>query len=108
MDVLIGMIMEQGILFVIAALFIWDKVTTAKSMAVILQELQASSRMQTDTLISVKSSVENTTTALNIIQNTLAANTQSLERHDIRAEYMNSDIKTMLTLIQTKEEGAKP
>jgi len=93
---------EYGVLFVIAAVFIWDKVAHSRMIENILKELQTSARLQTSALESLRHMCENTTTALSIIQNTLAANTQSLERHDKRSEYMNNDIREICTMLKTR------
>ena len=93
---------EYGILFVIAAVFIWDKITNAKMTENILKELQAGAKLQSSTLESLRHTCDNQTTALSIIQNTLSANTQSLERHDKRAEFMNTDVREMVTILKTR------
>jgi len=109
MNEYIKLIAENGVLLVIAAVFIWDKVTNAKTVTSILSDMQSSAKLQENTLInlhraleSLGHATENTTTALNIIQNTLANNMHSLERHDKRAEFMNSDLREVVTMLKTR------
>ena len=102
MDEILKMISEFGILIVIAAVFIWNSVTHNKTTESILQDLQMAMTLQVGILENLKHTCENQSTALNIIQNTLSANTQSLERHDKRAEFMNNDVREILTILRTR------
>jgi len=96
------LVAEYGILLAIAAVFIWDKVIASKNMSTVLGELKASVKVQNGILEGMKSTAENTTTALNIIQNTMANTNQLLERHDKRSEYMNNDMREVTTLIKNR------
>jgi len=91
---------EYGVLIVIAAAFIWDKIQFSRTTGDILRELQTSIKMQTHILEALQQTCNNLTTALSIIQNTLATNTSALDRHDKRVEYMNKDLIEILTLIR--------
>ena len=98
----IKLIAVYGIFVVIAAVFIWDKISVIKVMVDILNGLQSTSKIQADALENIRRSTENTTIALNIIQNTLAGMSQSMERHDKRAEYMNNDIREVCTKLNDR------
>ena len=98
----VKMIAEYSVLIVIAAVFIWDKVAHSKVVESILKELQTSSKLQSATLENLKRSTENASTALNIIQNTLYANSQALDRHDKRSEFMNNDIREMSATLKSR------
>ena len=109
MEEIFRSIADHGVLIVIAVVFIWDKISSAKTIANILLELQSNVKIQTGILEGLKQTGENTATALNIIQNTLAvhtqlltSNAQSFERHDKRAEYMSSDIRSVITVLEQK------
>ena len=116
MPEIISTLMEYGILLVIAAVFLWDKITISKSTVTILSRLETQAELLSKTLDGLHQSLdglhkatENTSTALNIIQNTLALNSTKLEnnstdieRHDKRAEYMNNDIRVILDLLKNR------
>jgi len=116
MTEIVKTIMEYGILLVIAGVFLWDKVTISKSTVTILSRLESQAGLLGKTLDGLHHSVEgvhtsneNTSTALNIIQNTLASNlqdiagiNQALERHDKRAEYMNTDVRAILDILRIR------
>ena len=102
MDDILKLFSEYGILIVIAAVFIWDKLVNAKQADNILKELQEYAKLQGSTLQNLDHTCRNMETALSIIQSTLAANTQSLERHDKRSEYMNNDIREIVTILHTR------
>jgi len=101
---MVQIITNYGILVVIAAIFIWDKVVNVKQTEKILSELQAASRMQTAAIESIRIASDNTATALQIIQNTLTATSTALERHDKRSEFMNSDLRDLYTFIMKDNE----
>lgn len=93
---------DNGILIIIAAVFIWNTITVQK-------ELQKNIQSQSSILESLKTTCENTATALNIIQNTIASsvaaldnNTEILKRHDQRSEYMNGDIRVIKTVLESR------
>ena len=98
----IKLIGEYGIFVVIAAVFIWDKISVSKVMVSILNELQSNSKIQSDALENIRRSTENTTIALNIIQNTIASMSTNMERHDKRAEYINNDIREIVTKLNAR------
>ena len=108
---------ETGVLGIIAGVFIWNTVTSTKTTGKVLGELQTNAELQKSALENLSRTSENMTTALNIIQNTLAAQTQLLtnnaqafERHDQRAEHMNADVRKMLALLEMRPcvlEGEK-
>ena len=102
MDSLIKMIAENGILIVIAVVFIWDKVVMSKNLSRMIVEIQVFTKIQADALTGIKLTSDNTATALGIIQNTLAGNNDLLNRHDIRAETINTHIDTALTLLKQR------
>ena len=98
----IKLIGEYGIFVVIAGVFIWDKISISKVMVNILNELQSNSKIQVDALENIRRSTENTTIALNIIQSALASMSQSMERHDKRAEYMNNDLREICAKLNSR------
>jgi len=102
MEDILKIIGEYGILIVIAAVFIWDKIANTKTTEKMLKELEAGSKVQTSILENLRHTCENQSTALNIIQHTLAMNTTSLERHDKRSEYMNTDVREICTLLRVR------
>jgi len=102
MEDILKIIGEYGILIVIAAVFIWDKVANTKTTENILKELEAGSKVQTSILENLRHTCENQSIALSIIQNSLAMNTTSLERHDKRSEYMNADVREICTLLRVR------
>jgi len=102
MEDILKIIGEYGILIVIAAVFIWDKVVNTKTTENILKKLETASELQTSILENLRHTCGNQTTALGIIQNSLAMNTTSLERHDKRSEYMNADVREICTLLRVR------
>jgi hypothetical protein len=98
MEEILKHIADYGLAFVLAAIFIWRSLKSDKANAEILRELQANVKLQTDTLNVLRQESSNTHTSLSIIQNTIAGNTQAQERHDQRAEHMNTDIRATLEL----------
>ena len=90
---------DYGVLLVIAAVFIWDKIANARAIESVLKELQSASKLQSDTLRSLQHTSENTSTALQLLLNSLSGLTASLERHDKRSEFMNADIREICGLL---------
>ena len=74
----------------------------SKTVEKILNEMQNSMVLQKDTLDGLRHTSENTTIALNIIQNSLASMAQSLERHDKRSEYMNNDLVEISATLKSR------
>ena len=91
---------EYGVFIVLAALVVWEKVASSKTVNKVIHELHMTSRMQTDLLAGLKTTAENTKTALEIVQHTLAEQVKLMERHDKRAEKMNGDIIIILENIR--------
>lgn|GEM_PF-3214242 len=102
MQSVVQLITETGVLLVIVGIFLWNTITTSKNMEKLLAELREGCKLQTAAIDGLKHTTENTTTALNIIQNTLAGVSQALERHDKRSEYMNNDMREVTTLIKNR------
>ena len=109
MDDIIKLIAENGILVMIAVVFIWNTITSSKTTGEVLSELRTNAELQNGTLENLSRSGENMAVALNIIQSTLETHTQllnnnaqSFERHDRRAEHMNGDVQKMLTLLSNR------
>jgi len=112
MEEIIKMAGEYGVLFVIAALFIWEKISHGKIVENVLKELQATSKLNSTALESMMAAIdgmrrtsENTATALSIIQNTLANLMQSLERHDQRSEHINKDVRAIIAVMNERRPG---
>jgi hypothetical protein len=121
MEEILKLIADYGVLMAIAVVFIWDKVRNARTTETVLKELQTASKLQTDTLETLRRSSEslmtaleslrhtseNLTTTLGIIQHALFANTQTMERHSKQADFMNDDIREILAVVRAaaKNEG---
>jgi len=107
MDDIIRFVSEHGVLMAFALLFIWERIQWSKTHGQVLTELNSSIKLQVImlenlnvSLNGVKQSCDNTTMALNIINNTLPVITSNLERHDKRAEFMNVDIREIVSLVR--------
>ena len=110
MEDILKLVAENGILVIIAAVFIWNTITSAKTTGEVLSELHTNAELQKGTLENLSRSGENMAVALNIIQSTLDTHTQllnnnarSFERHDQRAEHMSSDVQRVLTLLSNRQ-----
>lgn len=103
MEEVLKYIADYGLAFVLAAIFIWRSLKTDKVNTDILCELKSNSILQTNALNIVQQESINTQTSLSIIQNTIAGNTQSLDRHDKRAEHMNNDVIKILEIVREKD-----
>ena len=99
---IIKAVADYGILVCIAGVFLWDKIINSNKMVQILKDLQTTQLLQAKTLDSLMQTSQNTSTALNILQNTLASLSELIIRHDKRAEYMNNDIKEIVTILKHK------
>ena len=113
MEQMITLITNSSVLVVIAAVFIWDNITNNKTVQKVLAELTNNAELQKSALDNLSRVSDNIATALNIIQNTLASNTQllnnntqSFDRHDQRAEFMNGDIRKILAHVETQYGSA--
>ena len=100
---------EHGVLMAIAGFFLWQSYHFSKTIAPLLAELHNASKLQTAALESlnaslatIKQSCDNTTMALSLIGNTLTTAVNSLERHDKRAEFMNTDIREVVALVRRR------
>jgi len=105
----VKLLTEYGVLVALAALFIWEKFQYSKTHGQVLSELNNSVKLQMAVLENlnvslngVKQSCDNTTMALNIINNTLPIIVSNLERHDKRAEFMNSDVREITALVRQR------
>lgn len=96
MTELIQFISDTGVLIVIAAVFIWDKVVNAKKTGELLQEISINTKLLKSMLDTITAAVNNTTTALNMVEMTQKGLVEDMSRHDKRAEFMNNDIKKIL------------
>ena len=77
----VRMIMEGGILLIISAVFIWDKITISKSMLAAISRLEMQAELQ---------------------QTALSAFSGAMERHDKRAEDMSADLRAALELLKSQ------
>ena len=96
----VSLVMEGGILIIIAAVFIWDKVTITKSMVSVLAKLEIHAGLQANALEGLHEATDNTSAALNIIQNTMATLIAAADRNDKRIDYMNNDIRSAIDLLK--------
>ena len=91
---------EYGVLILIAAVFVWRAMKGDKTNTEILISMQANQIMSSEALAILRQESANTQTLLSIIQNTLASNNQAMERHDNRAEFINVDVREILSLVK--------
>ena len=75
-------ISEYGILLVIAAAFVWDKITNGKVMLEILTELRTAAKTQADTLESIRRDAEARAAALASLQQSIMEIPYVIENHD--------------------------
>jgi CII-binding regulator of phage lambda lysogenization HflD len=110
MDVdIVKFMTEHSVMMAIAAFFLWQSYQLSRTIAPLLTELQNSSKLQTasleslnSSLATIKQSCDNTTMALTLIGNTLSTTSSTLERHDKRAEFMNTDIREVVALVRRR------
>ena len=93
---------EYGITLIIAAAFVWDKISHSKIIENILKEVQSYTKMQTSMIEALRDESLNRTTVLNVMQKDIDNIIHMLERDDKRSEHMNSDIREMRTLLNNK------
>ena len=105
----IKLLTEYGVLVAIAAVFIWEKFQYSKANSQVLTELSNSSKLQAasleslnSSLASMKQSCDNTTMALNIISSTLSGMSNNFERHDKRADFTNTDVREIVSLVRQR------
>ena len=102
MPEILSIIMESGILLIIAAVFIWDKITISKAMLATLARLETRAELQVQSLEGLARAAEATSAALSIAQTALSTLNGAMERHDKRAELMNADLRAASELLKNQ------
>jgi len=85
-SIIVKTIADNGVLVVIAAVFLWSIVTQTKNMTRIMAELAA-------TMQSVKASSESVSVAVNVIKDLVMDEMHQQKEHYIVMDYMNKDVK---------------
>jgi D-serine deaminase-like pyridoxal phosphate-dependent protein len=102
MEDIIKLISETGVLLIIAGVFIWDKVTTAKKTEEILREVQEKVRL----IVSIGESMQHRLDLMGQTQahdsGIIAENRQLLINHDNRSQDIYVQMKGIETLLNSK------
>jgi len=102
MEALIKVISENGVLIIIAAAFIWDKISHSKTVENVLKELQSCIKLQDSMLAAIRDESLNRSNVLTYMQSTVDNITGIVQRNDKRTENMSNDIRGICTILNTR------
>ena len=109
MEGLFKIITDNGIAVVCAAAFIYQFFQVSKTLNKVLTEftpavtaLTKAIETQEEVVKNLQMATNTTTSSVNLVNATVSSVSTILERHDKRAEFMNNDIREIITLLKTR------